>query len=404
MTQKSILLLTLGMALFMQILTAQEENKKLELKPYGFIKGEMIYASDGVYSWGNKTNNYISSAQFASGKEVSALGFTAQHTRFGLKGSVGEEVKAGGVIELDFYGGAFDANVKPRIRQAYASVINGGFEARVGQQWDIFSPLNANTSNTNGNMWFAGNKGFRRGQILLSYKIDNDMIAPMIQISAGEATREDIGLGKDNLSLSPMFQGRLSGKINKKYTVGLSFVNAGYVEKKGTPESGTAIMDTLTSDLNITTSGFCVDITLPLHKYFNLHGEFNFGTNLNNANLFSAAGNYTWNIADDTKAVNLIDKKSTGFWFNAQSNITDWLQVVIGYGMDNNTTSNLTTGAIESNSTFYGDLIFPVKHGFSFALEFQNISTVEVTKMENDKPVTTNFTANIINLSAKVNF
>jgi hypothetical protein len=166
MTQKSILLLTLGMALFMQILTAQEENKKLELKPYGFIKGEMIYASDGVYSWGAKANNYISSAQFASGKEVSALGFTAQHTRFGLKGTVGEEIKAGGVIELDFYGGAFDANVKPRIRLAYASVIKGGFEARVGQQWDIFSPLNANTSNTNGNMWFAGNKGFRRGQFL----------------------------------------------------------------------------------------------------------------------------------------------------------------------------------------------------------------------------------------------
>jgi hypothetical protein len=404
MTKKSILFWVLGMVFCIQNSIAQEENKKLEITPYGFIKGEMIYATDGVYSWGNKANHYISSPQFASGTETSALGFTAQHTRFGLKGTIGEEVKAGGVIELDFYGGAFDANVKPRIRQAYASILKGGFEARVGQQWDIFSPLNANTNNTNGNMWFAGNKGFRRAQFLLSYKIDHDMIAPMIQLSAGEAAREETGLGKDNLSVSPMFQGRLAGKINKKYTVGLSFVNASFVEKKGTVESGTIFTDTLTSDLNVSTSGFCVDVTLPFHKYFNLHGEFNIGNNLNNANLFSAAGNYTWSIADDTKVVNVVDKSSTGFWINAQSNVRDWLQVVIGYGMDNNTTSKLTVWAIESNSTFYGDLIFPIKHGFSVALEFQNIKTVEVTKLENDNAITTDFTANIINLAAKVNF
>jgi hypothetical protein len=138
----------------------------------------------------------------------------------------------------------------------------------------------------------------------------------------GEAAREEAGLGKDNLSMTPMFQGRLSGKINKKYTVGISFVNAGFVEQKGTVESGTLIMDTLTSDLNITTSGFCVDVTLPIHKYFNLHGEFNVGTNLNNANLFSAAGNYTWNIADDTKAVNLLPTRKVPVFGSTHSRMS----------------------------------------------------------------------------------
>ena len=32
----------------------KEENKKLELKPYGFVKGDMVYATRGVYSWGNE--------------------------------------------------------------------------------------------------------------------------------------------------------------------------------------------------------------------------------------------------------------------------------------------------------------------------------------------------------------
>ena len=55
----------------------------------------------------------------------------------------------------------------------YASVIHGGFEARMGQMWDIFSPNNANTNNTNGNMWYAGNRGFRRAQLYLGYKGKN---------------------------------------------------------------------------------------------------------------------------------------------------------------------------------------------------------------------------------------
>jgi hypothetical protein len=59
---------------------------------------------------------------------------------------------------------------------------------------------------------------------------------------------------------------------------------------------------------------------------------------------------------------------------------------------------------LRATQRFTATSIFPVKHGFSVALEFQNISTTEVTKIENDKAVTTDFTANIINLSAKVNF
>lgn len=410
MLKRSKLFIALCLFLSAQFSFAQEAektketNKNLEMKFYGFVKGDMIYATSGVYSWGNPDFCYISSPQFASGKDTTALGFTAQHTRFGLKGSVGDKIKAGGLIELDFYSGPMNANVNPRIRLAYASIATGGFEARVGQQWDLFSPNNANTNNTNGNMWFAGNRGFRRGQIQLSYKIDNDKIAPMLQLSIGESSREEAGLGKDNITGKPMFQGRLSGKIMKKYTVGVSFVNAAFMERKGTIETGTVIKDTLLTDLDIKTSGVCVDFTLPFHKYFSLNGEFSTGTNLNNANLFSAAGNYGWSINDETKKASVTDKKSTGFWFNAQSNVKEWLQVVVGYGMDNNTTDNLAKGAVEKNATFYGDLIFPIKHGFSVALEYQNITTTVVSKVENDVTTTKDNTAGIINLSAKVNF
>lgn len=393
----------------------KEDNKNLELKPYGFIKGDMVYATGGVYSWGNSALCNLSAPQFASGKDTAALGFTAQHTRFGLKGTTGEKTKAGGLIELDFYGGAFDGNVRPRIRLAYASVIRGGFEARMGQMWDIFSPNNANTSNTNGNMWYAGNRGFRRAQLYLSYKIKaGEKLFPMIQATFGEAAKEDylgtLHLGADNQAISPMIQARLSAKYEVKekvfYELGFSYVMAGYTERKGVIEATGTVKDTLKSDLDLTTSGLCIDFSLPFHKYFSLSGEFNTGTNLNNANLFNVAGNYSWKIDDSTKAVSSADKLCMGLWFNATSKISDHFNVVIGYGMDKNNTEKMSVGAVEGNTVIYADLVFPIKHGFSVALEFQNIKTTVVSEIDANSAVTKrkDYSANIINLSAKVVF
>ncbi len=408
MLKKNVLLMALSLIIFTQVSFAQdtekkEENKKIELKPYGFIKGDMVYSSGEVTSFSAFN---LGAAQIATGKDQEAVGFTAQHTRFGLKGSVGDKIKAGGVIEMDFFGGSFDANVKPRIRLAYASIISGGFEARMGQQWDIFSPNNANTNNTNGNMWFAGNRGFRRGQIQLSYQINNKSFAPMFQISLAEATRDEAGLGKDNLSGMPMFQARVSGKIMDKYTIGLSYVNASYLEAKNTIEATGTLKDTLKSDRTYKTSGFGVDVNLPIHKYFSLVGEFNSGKNLNNANLFNIAGNYGYVIDDVTKKVVDNNRKSMGFWLNATSTINPWLQVVVGYGCDRNTSDKYAVGELARNRVVYGDLIFPIKHGFSVALEYQYITTNKINSLETNGDIahTDRFTAGIINLSAKLTF
>lgn len=408
MSKKNFLLMALSLILFTQVSFAQEaekkeENKKVELKPYGFIKGDMVYSSGGVTSFGLEN---LGAAQIATGKDQEAVGFTAQHTRLGIKGSVGDKIKAGGLVEIDFFGGSFDANVKPRIRLAYASIISGGFEARVGQQWDIFSPNNANTNNTNGNLWFAGNRGFRRGQVQLSYKIDNKKFAPMVQIALAEATREDAGLGKDNLSGMPMFQARVSGKIADKYTIGVSYVNAQYLEAEKTIEATGTIKDTLKSDRTYKTSGFGVDVNLPFHKYFSLTGEFNTGKNLNNANLFNIAGNYSYVIDDVTKKVTDNNRKSMGFWLNATSAIQPWLQVVVGYGCDRNTSDKYAVNDLASNKVLYGDLVFPIKHGFSVALEYQYITTNKISWLETNGDIahTDRFTAGIINLSAKLTF
>lgn len=374
-----------------------EPSKKLVLSPYGFLKGDMIYSSAEVNSFGIVS---LGAPQLATGTDRSALGFTAQHTRLGLRGSVGETVKAGGLVEIDFFSNAFDANGKPRIRLAYASIGKGGFEARFGQQWDLFSPNNANTNNTNGNMWFAGNRGFRRTQIQLSYKLPGDMISPMLQVSAGETCREEAGLGKDNLSGIPMLQARLSGTISSKYIVGVSVVSGTYLEKRGTIVIG-GILD---EDFTFNTSGVCLDFNLPLHDYLSITGEVNAGTNLNNANLFSVSGNFSWLIS--AGEVVKYARKSMGVWVNATSKLSDHVHLIVGYGLDKNTSVLIPLNDTEKNRVAYGNITIPINHGFALSLELMNINTVKVAGLDMDNNITSrhSWKANVISLAGKITF
>ena len=391
MLNKNVFILTLCAFFIAQPLLAQEKedsgkekNQKLEIKPYGFIKGDMVYATAGVKSFA--FDGSLGAPQQATGVEGSAMGFTAQHTRLGLKGSVGEKVKVGGVVEIDFFTNSFITNANPRLRLGYASITHGGFEVRMGQQSDLFSPLNPNTNNTTGTLRFAGNKGFRRAQMLFMYTLANETFAPTVQLSFGETTPDGTFPGKDNLSGMPMTQARLSGLYDKKYSFGVSSVYGKHLEK------GT----TLLQDYNFkfVTSGIGVDVTLPLHKYFSLAGEFNTGTNLNNAMLFSIAGNHSFTVG--ASEINLYDTKSMGFWVNATSNVTDWFTAVLGYGSDQNKTPDLATGALKSNTLIYAHLIFPIKHGFAAAVEWQNIKTTVVDGDDRK--------ANVLGVSAKVTF
>jgi hypothetical protein len=121
------------------------------------------------------------------------------------------------------------------------------------------------------------------------------------------------------------------------------------------------------SDLNYSTSGFGVDFTLPLDEKFTLWGEFSTGTNLLNSNLFSIAG----------MGNKEVERKSTAFWINAQSKLSDMLHIVAGFGMDQNNTDEkfLGSGDVISNMVVYGNLTFPFPGGFALIFEVMNITT-----------------------------
>ncbi len=345
---KSVVVLTLSCLVI--VFTSPLIAQTVELKPYGFIKGDAIYATSGVLSF-NKAD--LAAPQLATGVDTASLGYTAQHTRLGLKGSVGDDIKVGGLIEIDFFTNAMESNVRPRMRLGYAWMTTGNFELRIGQQWDLFSPNNPSTNNTNGNMWYGGNLGFRRGQIQLAYALPTEGFTPKIQLALCEGAADPVL--EDNVSGVPMVQGRVSATFMKNFVVGAYVAHTTFAPK---PDS---------SDLNYASTGFGLDFSLPLHEKFTLCGEVSSGTNLINANLFSIAG----------RGGKDADHKTTAMWVNAQSKLSDDLQVVLGFGMDQNNTDEelLKSGDVISNTIIYGDLIFPFPGGFSLALEVLSIST-----------------------------
>ncbi|MDZ7358224.1 MAG: hypothetical protein ONB33_11530, partial [candidate division KSB1 bacterium] len=121
---KRVILMNLFLLVLVATLSAQ-----VKLEHYGFLKGDMVYTTKGVKSF-NAEN--LTAAQVASGVDNPALGFTAQHSRFGLKGSAGDAIKVGGTLELDFFWAGFDANARSRVRLAYASMAKGNMELRFG--------------------------------------------------------------------------------------------------------------------------------------------------------------------------------------------------------------------------------------------------------------------------------
>ena len=148
---------------------------KFPMRLSGFIKGDML--------WNDARMNSTSAPRFVRSEGKSGddqFTTTVQHSRLGLRiGDIdlGSDVKIRGYAEMDFFnlsdtGDTNYNNNQLRVRQLYGRLSFDGWEVLAGQTWDLFSPLNAATLNTNGNYWLGGNAGFRRPQLQVAKNVD----------------------------------------------------------------------------------------------------------------------------------------------------------------------------------------------------------------------------------------
>lgn len=130
----------------------------------------MVDVTNGVETFGNPNSSAMTAAAnplFLATPDSPYLSFQVQQSRAGIVVGEGSPVKA--QLEFDFI--HFDqasptVQAYPRVRIAEASwEPTKGHRLFIGQNWDIFSPVNNHTSNMVGNLFQAGNLGFMRHQL-----------------------------------------------------------------------------------------------------------------------------------------------------------------------------------------------------------------------------------------------
>ena len=326
---------------------------------YGFARGDMYYATNGVLSFGKPSLLAINQA---TGSDTAAYSFSAEETRFGFKGSGAfDSIALGGLIELDFFVNTSTFSARPRMRLAYAWCKPvPDLELRFGQQWDVFSPLNPMIINLLANLWLDGNYGYRRPMIELRYEKNVGSFTPSVQLSIGEAKAENdltvvqdtalnatLGtfIGPDNFGF-PLVQGRIALGCLGKAEFGASAAYASF----GTPKEFAAF-------------GWALDADVPLNKVLSLRSEFGTGTNLNNANFQSAGGDRVTS-----------DVKTYAVWTDAIVKPWKFFMASLGFGREG-VTSTVAAGKVTSNMTVWSDLNFPLGDCFAIGVEYQWLRT-----------------------------
>lgn len=128
---------------------ADEKKPLFDIRLSGFLQTDFL--------WSDSKRNSSSAPRFAkSGANGDdQFSVTVQNSRFSLKlaGPKAGDGEIRGYAEMDLFNILNDSNVNNnlfRLQQLYYAVDQPTWSLLAGQTWDLFSPLNVGTLNTNG--------------------------------------------------------------------------------------------------------------------------------------------------------------------------------------------------------------------------------------------------------------
>jgi len=354
MVRASIVLATLTLLLFAGSAVATSPTF------YGYIKLDASLDSaktnDGDYA-------YIV-LPYAEGDEDNEYNMTAKQTRLGMKFTApeGEAVDVSGRIEFDFYGGGAENKPNPMLRHAFLTMDFGGFDVLAGQTSDVISPLNPTTLNYIV-LWKSGNIGYRRPQIRLTKAMD---VGESANVTAAVSTNRSMGRDQDGEDTGqPSFQGRLAFGTKlmggKTATVGVSGAFGNETDSEGTEFDQTVMS---------------VDVMLPLGDMVTLQGEYFTGKNL--AIYLGGVGQ---GIAEEpapeeTRELQMDEIEASGWWGQLTVRPNEMVSFNVGAGSDDPELPDYaTSGMIEKNTTYYGNIIWNVTPSAYIGAEYALLTT-----------------------------
>ncbi len=256
------------------------------LRFYGFVRLDAYYNSARM---NNIILPFTVSPENGTTVDDDDAGFALDPrlTRIGMDITPGEigGTKVAGKIEIDFANfpsGSAESRATPRIRLAWLDLVREEYGLRVGQDWDVISPIfpavNGETL-----MWNAGNTGDRRAQIQGRWSpADSRFEAKAALGLTGAVTNEDLDAGmpgatpeRDGFDAGlPHLQARagvkLDGPVDEKP------VDLGAWGAIGRTETDTSFGGQKRFDVNI----LGADFQVPVSERFLLRGEGWTGENL----------------------------------------------------------------------------------------------------------------------------
>lgn len=343
-------------------------SSKVPVSFYGFILAEFLYSDSQLSSAGTPNNTPASyntnitafdrvQDETVQGNNDGFISATLQNTRFGFMlepydfGGKNFEVDAR--LEMDFFslGNLSIHSVVPRIRRAYAGIGQERWHVLIGQEWDVFSPLNTATFNVGNNLWTQGNLGFRRPQIRFTYKQPiGEKGGVEVVVSANLPSNSMSSIDLANTTCIPMGQGRFGFWYELPAGKLWAYISGAYFRNKNAVAGG--------ADIN--NWGIAGSLKAPAHKFFKFAGEFHYG--------YSLAPFFSNSLANSRQRV-------IAGWGQITSNWLKWFETNIGYGNETIKSSQVAVGWIKNNQMAFINLKFKPHKTFHVGPEYNYMRT-----------------------------
>ena len=337
------LLPVLGLTLF-----AGDEEEKVTVKPYGYIK------LDAIYETGRASHGNYSIWAVDPGDNDGLFHLTANQTRLGLNitGFSFGKFKAVGKVEVDFFGGGSENKALNMMRHAYLQISDGSLTIIAGQTWDLICPLNPPTLNYPV-MWGAGNIGYRRPQLRIRKDIKSGknlftIEAGIFRTIAGDYDSD--GVEDGTAAGFPTIQGRIAGKFSLGGSASLQLGISGHYGKSR-------------GEIDYTSDSLNADLVLVLSPKFKIMAEYFSGKNL---------GTFLGGIVQGVNVILEEEVEAKGFFVAAVATLSKKVQMSVGYGMDDPDDASLLPGARAKNTSFYGNITCALSGSVKTGLEISN--------------------------------
>ena len=362
------------LAMAVNVLTAEleESNWHNATKSGSPIRFYGFFRLDTYYQTGRSSSVIVPTTIAPEGGPIDDhdddFAFDARLTRFGFEIDAGRIGDADVMAKLEtdfanFPSGPPESRPTPRIRLAYVNMDFGNVTLRMGQDWDVISPLYP-AVNSETLMWNTGNLGDRRPQAqvrLLTGAPEEAQFSLILSAGlTGAVNNQDLDAGtpfseRDGFDAGhPHLQGRAGVSFNSWVDgkrAGLGVWGAFGRLETDIPIAG---------DDHFTSWVVGLDLELPLLDRLTLRGEAWFG---------EALGDFRGTIG---QAINTTSGDEIGGWGGFAEivwQVTDEFRLSFGGSMDNVDDGDLSSGGRDLNWAVWVGSVYQFASQFKAGLD-----------------------------------